>query len=252
MATDKEFVLRLRVNADGTLEPVQKLGDELDNAEEKTKNLGETAKKSEGGFKKLADGIKNIGKATGVIALVAAAFNTIKSVISSTQPIADLFAAGFGTLTDIIRDAFNFIIDNSGKVIDFFQGIFEDPVQALKDFGTAIKENLIERFNSFLDTLGYLAEGVKNLFQGEFSAALESFGKAGKESIDVFTGVNNTVDRVTDAVVDGAAALVDYVSETFKANQELVKLQNNAKLAAAQQARLAEQYDREAELQRVS
>ena len=132
----------------------------------------------------------------------------------------------------------------------FSQGIFEDPVQALKDFGTAIKENLIERFNSFLDTLGYLAEGVKNLFQGEFSAALESFGKAGKESIDVFTGVNNTVDRVTDAVVDGAAALVDYVSETFKANQELVKLQNNAKLAAAQQARLAEQYDREAELQR--
>ena len=89
MATDKEFVLRLRVNADGTLEPVQKLGDELDNAEEKTKNLGETAKKSEGGFKKLADGIKNIGKATGVIALVAAAFNTIKSVdvdVRETSP----------------------------------------------------------------------------------------------------------------------------------------------------------------------
>jgi hypothetical protein len=250
MAADKEFVLRLKVNADGSIEPVQNLGKKLDEVTDKTKNLGDTAKKSENGFKKLADGITKIGKATGVIALVAAAFNTIKSVIASTQSVSDLFAAGFGTLTDIIRDGFNFIIDNSGKVIDFFKQIFNDPVQALKDFGKAIVDNVIERFESFLDTLGFLAEGVKNLFQGEFQKALDSFASAGKEAVDVLTGVNNTVDQVTEAVVEGTAAIANYVSETFKANQELVKLQNNAKLAAAQQAKLAEQYDREAELQR--
>jgi hypothetical protein len=224
--------------------------DKLDESAKSAKKLGENAKGAESGFKKVGSTLNGLAKATGVVALLTAAFNTVKSVIQSTQPIADAFSAAFGTFTDIIRDAFTYISDNAGTVIEYFEAIFNDPVQALKDFGDAIVENLIERFNSFVDTLGFIAEGIKNLFTGEFDAALESFKNAGKESIDVLTGVDDTVNKVTDAVVEGAAAFGKYVSETFKANEELVKLQNNAKLAAAEQARLAEQYDRQAELLR--
>lgn len=233
------------------------IGDKAGNAKEKlddsaksAKKLGENAKGAESGFKKVGSTLNGLAKATGVVALLTAAFNTVKSVIQSTQPIADAFSAAFGTFTDIIRDAFTYIMDNAGTVVNYFEAIFNDPVQALKDFGDAIVENLIERFNSFLDTLGFIAEGIKNLFTGEFDAALESFKNAGKESIDVLTGVNDTVDRVTDAVVEGATAFANYVTETYRANEALVQLQNNAKLAAAQQARLAEQYDRQAELLR--
>jgi hypothetical protein len=224
--------------------------DKLDDSAQSAKKLGENAKGAESGFKKVGSTLNGLAKATGVVALLTAAFNTVKSVIQSTQPIADAFSAAFGTFTDIIRDAFTYITDNAGTVVEYFEAIFNDPVQALKDFGDAIVDNLIERFNSFVDTLGFVAEGIKNLFTGEFDAALESFKNAGKESIDVLTGVDDTVNRVTDAVVEGAAAFGKYVSETFKANEELVRLQNNAKLAAAQQARLAEQYDRQAELLR--
>jgi hypothetical protein len=228
----------------------EEASDKLDDAATSTKKLGQNAKGAESGFKKVGSTLNGLVKATGVVALLTAAFNTIKSVISSTQPIADAFSAAFGTFTDIIRDAFTYISDNAGTVIEYFQAIFNDPVQSLKDFGNAIVENLIERFNSFVDTLGFISDGIKNLFSGEFDAALESFKSAGKESIDVLTGVNNTVDRVSDAVVQGAEAFANYVGETYKANVALVALQNNAKLAAAQQARLAEQYDREAELLR--
>lgn len=228
----------------------EKIGEKLDDSAKSAKKLGDNAKGAESGFKKVGSTLNGLAKATGVVALLTAAFNTVKSVIQSTQPIADAFSAAFGTFTDIIRDAFTYITDNAGTVVEYFQAIFNDPVQALKDFGDAIVENLIERFNSFLDTLGFIAEGIKNLFTGEFDAALESFKSAGKESIDVLTGVNNTVDRVTDAVVEGAKAFGTYVSETYAANAALVALQNNAKLAAAQSARLAEQYDREAELLR--
>jgi uncharacterized protein YukE len=241
-------------NAKNSLDDI---GDKARNAKEKlndsaqsAKKLGDNAKGAETGFKKVGSTLNGLAKATGVVALLTAAFNTVKSVIQSTQPIADAFSAAFGTFTDIIRDAFTYITDNAGTVVKYFEAIFNDPVQALKDFGDAIVENLIERFNSFLDTLGFIAEGIKNLFTGEFDAALESFKSAGKESIDVLTGVNNTVDRVSDAVVEGATAFANYVTETYKANEALVALQNNAKLAAAQQARLAEQYDREAELLR--
>jgi hypothetical protein len=224
--------------------------EKLDDSAKSAKKLGENAKGAESGFKKVGSTLNGLAKATGVVALLTAAFNTVKSVIQSTQPIADAFSAAFGTFTDIIRDAFTYISENAGTVVKYFEAIFNDPVQALKDFGDAIVENLIERFNSFLDTLGFIAEGIKNLFTGEFDAALESFKNAGKESIDVLTGVNDTVDRVTDAVVEGATAFANYVTETYKANEALVQLQNNAKLAAAEQARLAEQYDRQAELLR--
>ena len=224
--------------------------EKLDDSAKSAKKLGENAKGAESGFKKVGATLNSLAKATGVVALLTAAFNTVKSVIQSTQPIADAFSAAFGTFTDIIRDAFTYISENAGTVVKYFEAIFNDPVQALKDFGDAIVENLIERFNSFLDTLGFIAEGIKNLFTGEFDAALESFKNAGKESIDVLTGVNDTVDRVTDAVVEGATAFANYVTETYKANEALVQLQNNAKLAAAEQARLAEQYDRQAELLR--
>jgi hypothetical protein len=227
-----------------------KTADKLDESAASAKKLGDNAKGAESGFKKVGSTINGLAKATGVVALLTAAFNTIKSVIQSTQPIADTFSAAFGTFTDIIRDAFTYISENAGTVVNYFKAIFNDPVESLKAFGNAIVDNLIERFNSFLDTLGFIAEGIKNLFTGEFDAALTSFQNAGKESIDVLTGVDDTVNKVTEAVVEGANAFGKYVSETYNANKQLVQLQNNAKLAAAEQARLAEQYDRQAELLR--
>lgn len=249
----KEFVVdttKSQQNLEALNTSAEKFNEKLDKTATNTEKVADSAKGADGGFKKVGATLNGLAKATGVVALLTAAFSTVKSVIQSTQPFADAFSAAFGTFTDIIRDAFTFITDNAGTVVDYFKAIFNDPVQSLKDFGDAIVDNLIERFNSFLDTLGFIADGIKNLFTGEFDAALESFKSAGKESVDVLTGVNNTVDRVTDAVVEGAAAFGKYVAETYKANEELVKLQNNAKLAAAEQARLAEQYDRQAELLR--
>jgi hypothetical protein len=252
-STVREFIVdttKTNQNLEAVTRQLELLNQNLGKGADNTEKLADNTKKAESGFKKAGNALAGLGKATGVLALISAAFNTIKSVISSTQPIADAFAAAFGTFTDIIRDAFTYISENAGTVVNYFKAIFNDPVQALKDFGDAIVENLIERFQSFLDTLGFIAEGVKNLFTGEFDAALNSFKEAGKESIDVLTGVNDTVDRVSEAVVEGATAFANYVTETYKANEALVALQNNAKLAAAEQARLAEQYDRQAELLR--
>ena len=252
-STVREFIVdttKTNQNLEAVTRQLELLNQNLGKGADNTEKLADNTKKAESGFKKAGNALAGLGKATGVLALISAAFNTIKSVISSTQPIADAFAAAFGTFTDIIRDAFTYISENAGTVVNYFKAIFNDPVQALKDFGDAIVENLIERFQSFLDTLGFIAEGIKNLFTGEFDAALNSFKEAGKESIDVLTGVNDTVDRVSEAVVEGATAFANYVTETYKANEALVALQNNAKLAAAEQARLAEQYDRQAELLR--
>jgi hypothetical protein len=229
---------------------IDALNAKLNKSGENTEKLADNAKSAEGGFKKVGATLSNLGKATGVVALLSAAFGTIKSVIQSTQPIADAFSAGFGTFTDIIRDFVNLVIDNFGTVSSLIQDVFEKPGEYVSKLGDLIRDNIIERFNSALEVAGSLGKALLNLFTGEFQAAFDEVKNAGLEMVDVLTGVDDTVNKVSDAVVEGATAFADYVTETYKANEALVTLQNNAKLAAAEQARLAEQYDRQAELLR--
>jgi hypothetical protein len=229
---------------------IDALNVKLNKSGENTEKLADNAKSAEGGFKKVGATLTNLGKATGVVALLSAAFGTIKSVIQSTQPIADAFSAGFGTFTDIIRDFVNLVIDNFGTVSSLIQDVFEKPGEYVSKLGDLIRDNIIERFNSALEVAGSLGKALLNLFTGEFQAAFDEVKNAGLEMVDVLTGVDDTVNKVSDAVVEGATAFADYVTETYKANEALVTLQNNAKLAAAEQARLAEQYDRQAELLR--
>jgi len=245
MADNKQYTIQLTIDSTGAVTSINKVNDGLEKTEKTAGDIKKSADKSATGFKAMGTAIKASG-----IGLLVAAFAFLKDVISSNQKVLDTITATLGTFADMIRDAFGYIIDNGGAVVEWFKAIFEDPVQSLKDFGDAIVENLIERFNSFIDTLGFIAEGVKNIFSGDFAGALESFKNAGKESIDVLTGVDDTVDKVSDAVSEGIDAFVEYTTKTYEANVALVQLQNNAKLAAAQQARLAEQFDRQAELLR--
>jgi hypothetical protein len=173
-----------------------------------------------------------------------------KEVLSKNQKVVDIMNTALEALSIVFNDLIKLIFDNFPKIVAFFKDVFEHPVENLKKLGNAIKENLIERFNSFLDTLGYLSSALKELFSGNFAAALDNVKKAGKESVDVLTGVNNSVDKGKEIVKKAANSLSDYAKKVKEAAERLVELKNNAQLAAAQQAKDAEKFDRQAEKQR--
>lgn len=227
------------------------LKDGADDASGKVQNIGKSAKKSaENGSKSFKEFASNLAKSLGIVTLISSALNVVKDVLGSNQKVVDFFATAMGTLADMVRDLFDYVSENAGAVVDYFKAIFEDPVGALKDFGNAIKENLIERFVSLGETLGLIGKAVAQFFSGDFSESWETLKDAGKEAVDVFTGVDDTVDKVAETATKAAEAIGKYAKGVWNSNAALVQLQNNAKLAAAQQARLAEQYDREAELLR--
>jgi hypothetical protein len=240
----KKVVLQVDVDASGAVKGVKQVEKKV---EEIGKKADESAKIASNSFKEMAT---NMAKSLGIIGLIAGAINLIKDAFMSNQKVMDVFNAVMGTISTIIRDFFNFVFDNAGKVVDFFKQIFENPLESIKALGQAIVDNLIERFNSLLDTFGYLGEALSKLFSGDFSGAWESVKKAGKESIDIITGVNNTVDKTVEVINKATDAVTEYVKGVYDQNKALVEAQNQAKLAAAQQARLSEQYDREAELLR--
>lgn len=250
MAIEKQ--INIVVKEDGIEAINKKIGNlskNFDDASENIKGIKKSTETAEKGVKSLSNGFKGMGlaiKAVG-IGLIIEAFNLFKEILGKNQAIVDLFSTSIGALSIAINDLTGFVVKNFPIISNLFKDVFENPIKYLKKFGDLIKENLIERFNSFLDTIGYLGSALKKVFEGDFAGAMDSVKQAGKESIDVLTGVNNTVDRTGKAVTDAANAIADYAVNTFKASEANIKLQNSALLAAAQQARLVEQYDRQAE-----
>jgi len=241
--------LEIQSNIDSITKDVKKLSSTFEDTSEEIKGIQKSTKAAESGIKSMADGFKGMGlaiKAIG-IGLVMEAFNMFKEILGKNQKVVDLFNTAIGALSIAFNDLIGFVINNFPAVINIFKDVFENPTKYLKKFGDLVKENLIERFNSFLDTIGFVGDAIKKVFEGDFTGAMESVKKAGKESLDVLTGVNDSFDRGKKIVTDAANAITNYAVKTFNASAANVKLQNSAILAAEEQGRLVEQYDRQAE-----
>ena len=243
MSVTKTIEIEARVDkAEKDLEGVAKSVQKIDKNLEDVKDSSSVA----------AKGIKGIGtalKAAG-IGLAIAAFGKLVEVFNENQKVADAFNTTFEALSLGFNDFFNFLDRNAGTVIDYFKGIFSDPKQAVIDLGKAIKDNIIERFNSTLDMLGYLSKAFKQVFEGDFDGAMQSAKMAGKEYVDVLTGVDGSVDKVASTISKAATGIADYTKNTLEAAKSNVDLTKSAEVAAVMQQGLVEKYDRQAELQR--
>lgn len=237
----KKVTLEIDVDSTGAVKAVNEVAESVEKVAQKS---ADSTKKASQGFASMAG---NIVKSLGIVALLVKAFEMVKEAFTGTQRGADLFNTVMGTISTMLKDFVNFIFDNFGKVVDFFKQVFENPIESIKKLGDLIKENLIERFNSLLDTFGYLGEALSKLFTGDFSGAWESVKKAGKESVDIITGVNNTVDRTTKAIGEAADAIADYTKKVWDQNAALVEAKKQAEIAAALANKIKEQKDREAE-----
>ena len=246
---NKVITLKIESNLDSITKDVKKLGNTFEDTAGEIKGIQSSTKNAEAGVKSLADGFKGMGlaiKSIG-IGLVMEAFNLFKEVLGKNQKVVDTFNTVIGALSIAFNDLFGFVINNFPIVTKFFKDVFENPQVYVEKLGTLIKENLIERFNSLLDTVGYLGGALKKLFTGDFAGALEDAKSAGKEMVDVYTGVNNSVDRAGKFIGDAANAIGNYAVKTLKASEANIKLQNSALIAAAEQAKLVEKYDADAE-----
>jgi hypothetical protein len=254
----KKYTIDLEVNrgkADANIEDVLKAIKELNNAvvngskkaEDSLEGVEAAAKKSASGVSKLGKILNNLAKAGGVIFLLNKAFDFFKEVASENQKVVDFFSITMEALSIAFNDLFKFIENNVGSVVGYFKAIFNDPLQAVKDLGNAIKDNIIERFNSALEVAGYLGSALKKLFTGDFAGALDDAKSAGAEFVDVLTGVDDSANKIADAVSGVVDATSKYVGETIKAAKATVDLNKQAEIAAVLQQGLVETYDRQAE-----
>jgi hypothetical protein len=256
----KQVVVDLKANTGDVQKGMDKLADaiaDLNKAlggfNKEAENLDEvadSAKKAESGFKKFGKTLGNLGKAGGLVFLVTKAFEVFQDVLGKNQTLVDATATATEFLSIAFNDLFNFLQNNVGAVTGFFKSIFDDPKQSLIDFANAFKRNIQERFESYLDTLGFLASAVKKVFSGDFAGAMEDVKNAGKESLDVLTGVDGTFEKSVETVGKVTKAVTEYTKSTYNSAKATVELNKEVEIADALQQGLVEKYDLQAEQQR--
>ena len=248
--------LEVKSNIKSVTKDSDALGRSIGKAVDETKGLGGTLKdageKGAGGFKKMGTAVKGMGmalKAAG-IGLIVALVAKLMEVFSKNQKVVDAFDTAMTALSIAFNDLFSFLSESVGKITGWFKEIFENPKESLISFGDAIKENLIERFNSLLEVFGFLGKALKELMDGEFGAAFDSVKEAGVEMADVFTGVDGTVEKVTETFNKAGEAIIDYTKEVYDSAKAITQLNKAAEMAAVVNQGIIADKVREAELLR--
>tara|TARA_S200002703_G_scaffold1911_2_gene3165 strand:+ start:116 stop:1681 length:1566 start_codon:yes stop_codon:yes gene_type:complete len=248
----QKLIMELEARTDKAEKNIENINTDIQKV---NKNLEKTEKGFEGvekATKDTAKGVRKIGttlKAIG-IGLLLAAFTKLKEVFEENQKVADAFNTTFNFLSIAFNDFFNFLDANVGTVVSYFKSIFDDPMQSAKDFGQAILDNLITRFNSFNESIGLVANSLIKLFQGDFAGALNDIKEAGKEMVDAVTGVDNSFDKIVEIAPKLAKGISDYTKSTYDSAKAQTEANKAAELAVARNRVILEQKDREAELLR--
>ena len=192
------------------------------------KDESKKASKGLGGIKKAVSGVGAI-LTGGLFKAGAVIFEKLMELFMGNQRVMDAMAVG----ANFLQKAFNDLVDLVSNVT----------IPSFRELKDGIMQGLINRFEQAKEVAGLLGKAVVKLFKGDFKGAVDSLKEAGKESVDVFTGVDKSVEKVTKAVSN-------YAKETFEAAKNQVDLNKQSQLAEAQNAKLLLQFSREAELQR--
>ena len=137
-----------------------KTADAVNDIAESTENIGESSKKSAKSMGALGQSVGNIGKNLKGFFLLEFALSTIKELFDNNQQTVDFFATAFNSLQIAFSDFAKFVNANIGGFVDFFTSIFNNPLDAVKSLGTAIADNIIERFQSMLEVLGFVGDAM--------------------------------------------------------------------------------------------
>ena len=210
-----------------------------------TEKLTKESKKASTGVGGIGKAFKGMGtaiKAAG-IGLVVALLAKLMEVFSKNQKVLDVFNTAMTALSIAFNDLFGFIENNIGTVVGYFKALFEDPSVKIKELGTAIKDGLVVRFNEFLEVLGLVGKAFGQLIDGEFSKAFDTIKEAGVQVVDVYTGVDDSFEKVTETIKG-------YVTETLKQADAITQTAKAAGRAEVEFARLNAKYLKDAEIQR--
>jgi hypothetical protein len=209
-------IIEIKGDATSAIAALKAVGIEADKTQAKAKESNDAIKdglealdKRTGGavsaFKSLQSGIGGAVKSFGTLkgAIIATGLGALLVAVTSlvtyfknTERGGDALAVVMGALGAVVGKLTDVLVKLGEKLFEAFQ----NPQQALKDFGKLLKENITNRIEGLLELLPALGKAIGLVLKGQFKeAAKTAADAAGKVAL----GVENVTDKIGAA---GAAA----------------------------------------------
>ena len=183
----------------------------------------------------LIGGVRNIGKSFKVLlanpvvlflTLIVGALSALGNAFRSSDKGARLLEKG----TAVLSALFSTLVQLSVTVAETIQSAFEDPVQAVKDLGSAIVTNLVNRIKGFGILMFETGTIIKETLTLNFDEATEAAKRAGQAAAQIATGLDTEQQKAALEVFDNIKTTIE---ETVDASLEL----NAARLAISRSNR---------------
>jgi hypothetical protein len=275
MAETRKIKIDVESNADEAAKDFKKVADNIDDSTDSVKRLNKEVKKTDDaadgaskGFKKISSAAKGLGMALkgagigliiGALAGLKSAFESSGETASGFQKIMEtlsiLFNQTVGALVNAAKAAYESTggFNALGKVMGGLLNIALTPLKlAFYGIKLGVQELQLAWEKSFLGdkdpkTIKELRKNIKAT-QKDIDQVGKDFIKSGKDIYE------NFVEAATEVVDFGGKAIQNLskisVTAAYEQASALVDARNNAAVAAAQQGRLVEIYDRQAEMLR--
>ena len=246
--------MEVKSNIKNVTKDTDELGESIEKASDEAKDLGDgladAGKKGGKGINKISIGFKGLMKAAGIVYLLQKAFEIFQETLGKNQKVVDFFSTSMTAVSIVFNDLFKVIESNVGPITEYFKALFEDPGTKVKELGDAIKQGLVDRFNEFLEVMGLVGKAFGKLIKGEFGAAFDTIKEAGKQVVDVYTGVDDSFEKVKETIKKGITAVKEYTKATIEQAVSVTESAKAAARAGVEFAKLNAQYLKEAEDQR--
>ena len=250
-------IIEIKGDASQAIAALKAVGIEADKTQAKAKESNDAIKdglealdKRTGGavsaFKSLQSGIggaiKSFGTlkgaiiATGLGALLVAVTSLV-TYFKNTERGGDALAVVMGALGAVVGKLTDLLVKLGEKLFEAFQ----NPQQALKDFGKLLKENITNRIEGLLELLPALGKAIGLALKGEFSAAAKTAADAAGK---VALGVEDITDKVgaaVDATVEFSKSLVAAAKEGARVADLLNAVEDAERALIVQRAKANKQ-----------
>ena len=250
-------IIEIKGDATSAIAALKAVGIEADKTQSKAKETNEAISsglealdKRTGGavsaFKSLQGGIGSAVKAFGTLkgAIIATglgallvAVTSLVSYFSKTERGGDALAVVLGALGAVVGKLTDVLVKLGEKLFEAFQ----NPQQALKDFGKLLKENIVNRIEGLLELLPALGKAIGLALKGEFSAAAKTAADAAGK---VALGVEDITDKVgaaVDATVEFSKSLVAAAKEGARVADLLNAVEDAERALIVQRAKANKQ-----------
>jgi len=149
---------------------------------------------------------------TGIGALVIGITALIQA-FSRSEEGQNKFAKIMGVIGAVTGQFLDVLAGLGDKII----GVFQNPLQAVKDFGNLIKDQIVNRFVGFIELIPNLGKAVGLLFKGKFK-------EAGKVAGDAVGKVTLGIEDATDKIGNAITQVQGFIAETEKEAEIAAKI----------------------------